>query len=69
MSMGLIKLKSWFALNKLSLNISKTNYRGPIIFLCKVDKDELNNVSLDELILTRVCSTKFLGVQITGKNI
>ena len=26
MSMELIKLKSWFALNKLSLNISKTNY-------------------------------------------
>ena len=40
MRMGLIKLKSWFALNKLSLNISKTNYRGHIVF-AKVDKDEL----------------------------
>ena len=56
MSMELIKLKSWFALNKLSLNISKTNY----IVFGKVDKD----VSIDEFILTRVCSTKFLGVQI-----
>ena len=60
MSMELIKLKSWFALNKLSLNISKTNY----IVFGKVDKDELINVSIDEFILTRVCSTKFLGVQI-----
>ena len=60
MSMGLIKLKSWFALNKLSLNISKTNY----IVFGKVDKDELINVSIDEFIITRVCSTKFLGVQI-----
>ena len=60
MSMELIKLKSWFALNKLSLNISKTNY----IVFDKVDKDELINVSIDEPILTRVCSTKFLGIQI-----
>ena len=37
MSMELIKLKSWFALNKLSLNISKTNY----IVFGKVDKDYL----------------------------
>ena len=54
------KLKSWFALNKLSLNILKTNY----IVFGKVDKDELINVSIDVFILTRVCSTKFLGVQI-----
>ena len=60
MSMELIKLKSWFALNKLSLNISKTNYT----VFGKVDKDELINVSIDVFILTRVCSTKFLSVQI-----
>ena len=60
MSMELIKFNSWFALNKLSLNISKTNY---IVFGI-VDKDELINVSIDELILPRVFSTKFLGVQI-----
>ena len=54
-SMELIKLKSWFALNKLSLNISKTNY---IVF------GQLINVSIDEFILTRVCSTKFSGVRI-----
>ena len=60
MSMEIIKLKSWFALNKLSLNISKTNY----IVFGKVDKDKLINVSIDEFILTKVCSTKFLGVQI-----
>ena len=60
MSMELIKYKSWFALNKLSLNISKTNY----IVFGKVDKDELINVSIDEFILTRVCSTQFLSVQI-----
>ena len=60
MSIELIKLKSWFALNKLSMNISKTNY----IVFGEADKDELINVSIDEFILTRVCSTKFLGVQI-----
>ena len=60
--MEIIKLKSWFALNKLSLNISKTNY----IVFGKVNKDEHINVSIDEFILTRVRSrpTKFLGVQI-----
>ena len=57
MSMELIILKSWLASNKLSLNISKTNY---IVF---VDKDEFINVPIDEFILT-VCSKKFLGVQI-----
>ena len=64
MSMKLIKLKSWFASNKLSLNISKTNYT---VFV-KVDKDELINVSIDGFIRTRVCSTKFRGVQIEGLN-
>ena len=59
MSMESIKLKGWFALNKLSMNISKTNY----IVFGKVDKDELINVSIDEFILTRICRTKFLGVQ------
>ena len=60
MSMLLFKLKSCFALNKLSLNISKTNY----IFFGKVDNDELINVSIYEFILSIVCSRKFLGVQI-----
>ena len=60
MSMELIELKSWFALNKLSLNIAKTNH----IVFGKVDKDELINVLIDEFILTRVCGKKFLGVQI-----
>ena len=67
--MDLIKLKSWFVSNKLSLNISKINY----IVYGKVDKDKLVNVSIDEFILTRVCSTKDLAVQIKeglkGKNI
>ena len=58
MSMELIKLKSWFALNKLSLNISNTNYT----VFGKVDKGELINVSI-EFILTRVCGTKFLDAQ------
>ena len=38
MSMDLIKLKSWFALNKLSLNISKTNY----IVFGKVNPEKSN---------------------------
>ena len=56
--MKLINLKSWFALYQLSLNISTTNY----IVLGKVDNGEPINVSI-KVILTRVCSTKFLGVQ------
>ena len=60
MNMELIKLKSRFALNKLSLNISKTNY----VVFSQVYKYELINVSIDEFILTRVCCTKLLGVQI-----
>ena len=59
MSMELIKLKSWFVLNKLSLNISTTNYT----VFGKADKDELIDVSIDEFILTRVSGTQFLGVQ------
>ena len=55
MSVELIKLKSWFALNKLSLNISKTNY----IVFGKVDKDELINVSIDEFILTEFVVQSF----------
>lgn len=54
----LFKVNEWFKLNKLSLNVSKTNF---IIFS---RKSISNNVSLsiNSYPLTRVYSTKFLGV-------
>ena len=50
MSMELIKFKSWFALNKLSLNISKKIY----IVFGKVDKDQLINSSFTDFPLIKL---------------
>ena len=57
------KLKDWFAVNKLSLNVNKTNY---MIFSnknCVLDvKIQISNIEI-----TRVKVTKFLGVLIDEK--
>ena len=56
--------------NKLTfiLRMTEKNYYSKLLQKHKNDvkvyKDELIDVSIDEFILTRVCSTKFLGVQI-----
>jgi hypothetical protein len=62
----LMKLSNWFKANKLSLNISKTNY---IIFGRKKIAQSATPLQLciDGKILERVESTKFLGVMIDGK--
>ena len=56
--MELDKLNIWFAVNKLSLNVSKTNF---ILFGNRKHNEDvditINNVKID-----RVYVTKFLGV-------
>ena len=61
----LSKIDEWFKVNKLSLNLKKTNY----IFLHPKQKKEdiplkLPRVSINENNIDRVKSTKFLGVLI-----
>ena len=56
----LLKLNKWFLLNKLSLNIAKTNF----IVFGKFNNDKNIKVCIDKNELTRVNETKFLGVYI-----
>ena len=57
------KLKDWFAINKLSLNVTKTNYMLFSRCINAVDVTvKINNVSIN-----RVDATKFLGVVIDDK--
>ena len=57
------QLSNWFKVNKLSLNIGKTNY---ILFSCKNNKtmDEENLLQIDNVNIHRVNTTKFLGIHI-----
>ena len=62
-SSELDKLNVWFSLNKLSLNVSKTNF---MVFsnrniVCNV------NITINNCVIERVHSTKFLGVIIDEK--
>ena len=54
------KLRNWFDLNKLSLNILKTNY---MIFSNKKCNDTVN-IFMKDCLINRVQVTKFLGVMI-----
>ena len=57
------KLNLWFSVNKLSLNVAKTNF---ILFSGrKIIKDV--RISIDDQIIERVYHTKFLGVYIDDK--
>ena len=62
----LCKLSVWFRANKLSLNIKKTNYiifgnkRGP----CPSGQFD---IIIDNVVLDRISSTKFLGLFIDEK--
>ena len=59
------KLSDWFKVNKLSLNVKKTNY---ILFGRKyMTLSETHNVLIDGLRIERVQCTKFLGVFIDEK--
>ena len=61
----LAKIDEWFKVNKLSLNLKKTNY---IFFHQKQKKEDiplkLPKISINENNIDRVKSTKFLGVLI-----
>jgi len=55
----LIKVSNWFKANKLSLNVSKTNY---IHFKKKKHNTPPTNIMIDNTIIHPVDHTKFLGV-------
>jgi len=57
----LANLADWLALNKLSLNVSKTNY---IVFSGQHIEPSKLVISLNGNTITRVNCTKFLGVEI-----
>jgi hypothetical protein len=62
----LVRLSDWFAANRLSLNIKKTNY---ILFGRKylyTDTSKLV-ISIDGVVLDRVEKTKFLGIIIDAR--
>jgi hypothetical protein len=57
----LMRISKWFKLNKLSLNIKKTNF---ILFRNNNKKIAISNLSIkiDDVIIEQVIKTKFLGV-------
>ena len=57
------KLNTWFIINKLSLNVSKTNY---ILFGNRKAHSDLD-IEIHNNKITRVSETKFLGVWIDEK--
>ena len=59
----LSKLNKWFAVNKLSLNVEKTNF---IEFMNHKVKDEFI-IKIGDKMIQRVFKTKFLGVIIDDK--
>ena len=54
-------VSDWFKANKLSLNISKTNY---IIFNKRAAADLTFTINFDNSPIVKVSTTKFLGVEI-----
>ena len=65
LSTELYKLNSWFAVNKLSLNVSKTNYM--IFGNKKIDNDMNIRVGINGISIDRVYNSKILGVTIDEK--
>ena len=61
----LLKLTDWFRANKLSLNISKTNY---ILFTYQ-NRQVVTNIDLQlsDISIERTKYTKFLGIYIDEK--
>ena len=60
----LSKLYVWFSVNKFSLNLEKTNY---ILFRNRPPDSDLN-IHINNIKLSRVQSTQFLGIDINEKN-
>ena len=57
------KLYTWLWVNKLSINIKKTNY----IVLSNIHENVASSVGINNIKLQRAYSTKFLGVFIVHK--
>ena len=57
------KLKEWFAVNKLSLNLSKTNF----MLLTNCRREQNVNISINNCEIEMVYKTKLLGVVIDRK--
>ena len=60
----LSKINKWFSINKLSLNLSKTNF---IIFSKKSISEAHINIEINNVCISRVYECKFLGVIIDSK--
>jgi hypothetical protein len=60
----LMLLFNWFCINRLSLNVQKTNCMA---FGNKFSSSPTLNIKIDDKIVTQVTSTKFLGVEIDNK--
>ena len=65
LNMELDKVTTWFKANKLSLNHSKANFK---VFTSSTRPlGDLNTIRIDNIVISRVHSTKFLGVIIDDK--
>ena len=60
-SKELAELSQWLKVNKLSLNLKKTQY---MIFSRRKSKDETINIKIDDQSISETKSSKFLGVYI-----
>ena len=63
----LSKISNWFKLNKLSLNIKKTNY---IVFTSgrfKTDPSTKFQIKIENIVIEQVWHTKFLGIVINSR--
>ena len=58
------KINIWFKINKLSLNLNKTNF---MVFSNKGITDGDININIEDINITRVYECKFLGVLIDSK--
>ena len=63
LNIELSKLNTWFKINKLSLNVKKTNY----MFFSQRRVIPDCNIVIDQASISRVYCTKFLGVLIDDK--
>ena len=59
----LAKLFAWFSVDRLSLNLGKTNY---MLFRSRPPDNELT-LTTNNVVLPRVAATKFLGIIIDDK--
>ena len=64
MTSELKKLDAWFKVNKLSLNVSKTNY---MVFGKTKGVSDNCHININDVELEQVSSTKFLGIYIDNK--